>query len=274
MRDNKQDLEQRLANILSEYVDQLNEGVAPPIEGFLKRYESLTQDMKAMLEVISFVKDETQLEEVPEWKKTQVFEKIYTEFITQNERKQIRETIEHGTATLPLDKRTDFLILLLHTMKEIWGITKVFKFLFLMGKEEHLDNYVPDYYSYCAYNYGPFEKAIYEDIEALKQYGLIEERKPRKKKYKADEEIEEVLYPEKVQAIYQLSNKGEQIAQALMKSAQKKDPGIIKKINTIKSKYGYLSLKELLKYIYNQYPEYAKNSKIKKEILERDENDS
>jgi len=273
MRDNKQNLEEQLADVLSEYVDRLNEGAVPSIEEFLNQYGSLTQDMKSVLELATFVKDTVQLEAMPDRKKAQAFEKLYAKLLTQNEREQLREDIEHGTVALPLNKRPDFLILLLHAMKEIWGISRVVKLLFLMGKEAHLDTYVSDYYAHYAHDYGPFEKAIYDDIEALKQYGLIEEKKPRKKKYSSDEEIDEGLYPEKIDAIYQLTDRGVKFAQALIKSAQKKDPSIIQKIDVIKSKYGYLSLKKLLKYIYTQYPEYAKNSKIRKEILGTDEND-
>lgn len=141
-----------------------------------------------------------------------------------------------------------------------------------MGKEAHLDTHVSDYYAHYAYTYGPFEEAGYKDIEALKQHGLIEEKKPPKKRLDPDEEIDEGLYPEKVDAIYRLTDRGEKFAQALMKSAQEKDPTILQKIEEIKSKYGHLPLRQLLKYIYTQYPEFAKESKIRKEILEADEN--
>ena len=268
MKDNKQNLEQRLADILSKYVDCLNEDNATPIEELLNQYEPLTQDIRLILEVTTFIKNEIQSEVIPEEKREEAFGELHAKLLSQGKRKQLRDDIECGTIALPLDRRPDFLILLLHSMREIWGITRVVKLLFLMGKEVHLDTYVSDYYAHYAHNYGPFEEAIYKDIDVLKQYGLIKERKPRKKRYDPDEDIDEGLYPEKVCAIYQLTDHGKKFAQALVKSAQKKDPSIIQKIETIKSKYGHLPLKKLLKYIYIQYPDYAKNSKIRKEILE------
>lgn len=69
MRDNKQNLEKRLADILSEYVDRLNEGTAPSVEEFLNQYGALAQDLKPMLKAAAFVKEKTQAEVVPEWKK-------------------------------------------------------------------------------------------------------------------------------------------------------------------------------------------------------------
>lgn len=274
MRDNKENLEQRLADILSEYADSLNKGIAPSIEEFLSKYEPFAQDLKPIMEVATFVKEKTRIQVMPEWKKEQAFEKVHARLLAQAERKEMREGIERGTGTLPLNQRPDFLILLLHSMKEIWGITKVVKLLFLMGKEAHFDTYVPDYYNHYAYTYGPFEGAVYKDIEALKQHKLIEGEKPPRRGYESDEGMDEGLYPEKVNAIYRLTDRGEKVAKALIKSAQEKDPSILQKIEKIRSKYGYLPLKKLLKYIYTQYPEYAKNSEIKKEILEMDEDDN
>ena len=250
----------------------MNEGTALPIEKFLNQYESFAQELKPIMETIAFVKDKPQVEVIPEWKKDRAFTKVRNKLLALEKKEQLREGIERGIAPLPLDKRYDFLILLLNSMKKIWGITKIFKLLFLMKEEENLDTYVPDYYVHYAYDYGPFEKEIYKDIEVLKQSGLIEEKKPPRKRNDVDEEIDEGLYLEKVDAIYRLTDRGIKIARALEKSAQEKDPAILQKIEKIKSKYGSLSLRSLLKYIYKQYPEYAEKSKIKKEILDMDDN--
>lgn len=266
MKDKNYNSEQRFANILSKYVDQLNEGSAPSIEVFLKGYEALARDQKELLEFAAFISEVSHVEEVSECKKTEAFEKIQARLV-HSEKKQILESLESEKEALVIDKRPDFLILLLHFMKEIWGKSRVVKLLFLMSKEYRFDKYVNDFYSHYAYNYGPFDRVIYEDIEVLKQYGIVDERKPRQKKKCSEEEIDERDSEEKVDSVYSLTEKGEKFADVLIKSIKGKDSTLIKEINDLKSKYGYMPLKKLLKYIYSQYPEYAKNSKIKDEIL-------
>jgi len=267
----KKSLDQRLADILSEFVDRLNEGNAPPIEEFLGQYESPISDLKPMLEGVVFVKEKTRSSTLPAARKAEAFESIRARLLAQEEKGQIRAGIKRGAVALPLDRRPDFLLLLLYSMKKILGITRLTKLLFLMGKEAMLDQYVPDYYGHYAYDYGPFDKIVYNDIEALKQQGLIEERKLGRRKLDPDEDVDEGLYPEKIDAIYKLTPRGIEVAQAIAKSADSRDITIRGRIEEIKRKYGHLPLKRgLLKHVYTMYPDYAKNSKILNEILEDD----
>jgi hypothetical protein len=56
-------------------------------------------------------------------------------------------------------------------------------------------------------------------------------------------------------------------AKALANWCDKKDRTILEQMRRIKTKYGSAPLKQLLKYIYEKYPEYTKESEVIQEIL-------
>lgn len=271
MKENSHRLDQQLAEILSEYVDLLNAGVAPPVEEYLRRHGNLAAELRPLFETATAIGKEAS-KIVPSPAARARFTQVRAQFVAEREGITSPVAPPQRTVAMAVDRRPDFLILLLHSLGEVWGITKLCKLLFLLGKEGNAARHVPDYYAHVAYNFGPFEEAIYRDLDALKAAGVIEERKQTSRKRQPDEELDEGLYPEKVDAIYRLTQRGRKdVAEALAKAANAKDPAILASIREISQKYGSLRLRQLLKYVYQQYPEFAKKSKIRDEILGSDE---
>lgn len=271
MKENSHQLDERLADLLSEFVDLLNAGTAPSVRIFLGRHRDLAAELAPLLEAAAaFAEEAKSIMPAPTARPR--FEQVRARFLAECGESVSAVAPPQRGAAMSVDKRPDILILLLHSLDEVWGITKLCKLLFLLGKEGNAARYIPDYYAHVAYNFGPFEEAIYKDLEALKAKGVIEESKAPRQKRQHDEEIDEGLYPEKVDAIYRLTPEGrKEIAEALVKAANAKDPTILANIREIGRKYGRLSLRQLLKYVYRQYPDSAKNSKIRDEILGSDE---
>jgi len=117
-------------------------------------------------------------------------------------------------------------------------ITALMKYLFLLqieGRARELYRFVP-------YKYGPFAKEVYDDLEALKNRGLItipatdEERERTEISLQTGQE-EEI----------------EQLIQKLPEGVREDAEGVI-------DLYGELSLKDLLDHVYAEYPEYAVRS--------------
>ena len=222
MRDNKQNLEQRLADILSEYVDRLNEGGAPSIEDFLNRYGSFAQDLKLLLEATAFVKDKTQVQGVPKWKKVQAFRKVRARLLAPEHPEKAKDTAKE-TASL-LRKRWHPVLLLLwargkigRLYESIKGRTRMDKLVFVMKMEGKFTQFIPDFYAFEPYRFGPYEKELFQDLETLKCYGLVEIVPPSKlgKDIGEETEVSEGLYEEKDNTIYRLTEKGKQFADAL-----------------------------------------------------------
>lgn len=116
-------------------------------------------------------------------------------------------------------------------------ITALMKYLFLLqveGRAKGLYHFIP-------YKYGPFARQVYDDLNVLKERGLITVSAA-------------ATDPEKERTEISLrSDHGkemEQLVQNLPEDVREDAEGII-------DLYGELSLKELLDYVYAEYPGYA-----------------
>lgn len=183
----------------------------------------------------------------------------------------IRGELEAGQALMPIDKRTDILLLLLHMAREIRGKTRLFKLLFLLAKEARVAQSVPDYYAFVGASFGPFEKTVYDDIEALRSYGLVEVRAPRRRAARGKQELGVEVRLPRVDAVYRLTDQGVKFAQALERYSEEHNLALLQEIRTVHQRYGRLPLRTLLEYVYRAYPEYAKDSRIRDEILGSDQ---
>lgn len=155
----------------------------------------------------------------------------------------------------------------------IEGITRLQKLIFLISKETNLLKGKDEQPAFRPYKMGPFSEQIYDEVDFLKSLGLIEEGKT----LEADvtSKVEEDLFfddqmldkyqkgetstDEKV-ATYALSDKGRKVAKQIFDSLPDPDKKYIK---NLKLKFGNLSLRQLLRYVYKKYPEYTTQSEIK-----------
>lgn len=199
---------------------------------------------------------------------------------------KLKEGIEQEVAALPSTKRVHLLLLLLWASgkrgiigESIQGIVRIMKLLFLMKMDAGLDRYVTDYYAFAPYKLGPFEKTVYDDLDALVERNLIE-RKPIEENQLSSEsrlpkelEIEESIDFDRVKmnAIYALTDTGKKYALAYAKDAEQIDVAILKSIKDIKSTWASQPLKRLLRYVYKKYPEYTTESEILDKVLGSDE---
>jgi len=112
-------------------------------------------------------------------------------------------------------------------------------FLFKMEFKEKLYGF----YDYKPYLYGPCSFEIYDDLLQLRLAGLVDEYSQPLSRW----------------SYYRLTERGEAKAEQLIKEVS---PDLLDRLKSIKMKVTELSFLNLLKEIYRQYPEYAKNSVI------------
>jgi len=155
----------------------------------------------------------------------------------------------------------------------IEGITRLTKLLFLLKEESGVINQ----FSFTPYKMGPFSSEIYKVIEFMKTYpeptpegSLLNVREkranngidPEALKY-LDDAASDADDPKDIRfnsSVFELSETGKKVAEKLWSSLPEKDRDAI---DTIKSKYAGLTLKDLLRYVYNQYPDMTTRSEIK-----------
>lgn len=112
-------------------------------------------------------------------------------------------------------------------------------FLFKMKLRDRLD----DFYNYVPYLYGPCSFEVYNDLLGLRLTGLVDE----------------YVRPFSRWSYYRLSERGQERAKTLLDAAPS---DLLEELQTIKAKVTSLSFLNLLKEVYKQYPEYAKESVI------------
>jgi hypothetical protein len=146
------------------------------------------------------------------------------------------------------------------------GITRLEKLLFLADKETKVSAAVNQPFAFRAYDYGPYSKGVYEAVDLLEQAGLL--REERVLEGASLDELEEDFAAgsdvrEGVERRFVLTDSGKQVADLL----RTRNPRESTDLATIKKQYSDLPLRTLIRLVYRKYPEYAKASKIRSEIL-------
>lgn len=256
-----------LADLVSEYIDQLNAGRKVTPEKFIAAHPAFAEQLRSLLQAASFVNDsaaELRAEPV----KAQVFNSVISRLHSEDE--QTVSAARPSNNEVAVDQRQDCMLLLLHFMKSIcgmgvWGDTKLEKLLLLLGKEADCAQLVPNFYPHYAYNFGAFDKDIPKDAEELARHGLITKKTPTAKQ--SSQTQLGVPNQKRVKTVFELTPKGERVALELLKAAQKKNPGIVKKIESVIKMHGKKNADQLIDYTYHKYPELAEKSLIKDKYL-------
>lgn len=146
--------------------------------------------------------------------------------------------ILEGTEML---ERKDWLVLFLGLPAESYPVDqiRVMKGMFLWSKEGPQE--AQQLYRFEPYNYGPFDTTVYRDLDVLESEGLIG--------------VES--YVGNRQRRYFLTPAGEQRASQLSARVL---PKAMAKLRDIKRHVTSLPFADLLKSIYQRYPDYAVNS--------------
>ena len=180
--------------------------------------------------------------------------------------------------------KSDLILLLLYskgfsgkTNEPIQGITRLMKLLFLLHKEENFES--P--FSFQPYKMGPFSSEVYPELEFLQSFPkpdapLINARmgsmtdlsvNPEQLKLVDDIAIlddEDYLFAaSEVNKEFSLSQIGEKVASQLWNDLDTTQSGAIEKI---KKQYGGLTLRNLLRHVYSEYPDMTVNSEIKDQL--------
>ena len=182
---------------------------------------------------------------------------------------------------------SDYLLLLLYlnNCSPINSAVKLTKMMFLFNKEispllrkkgANIEN-LPDF---TPYNYGPFSKDVYEQIELFQSISFIKVKDLYKTEEMAEvDDWEESAFIDELaedQEQYRRASDGKLMQYSLLKKG--KDyvereilPLLTKEqiqiLQQFKTQITETSIKAILRYVYTKYPEMTKNSLIKDEVL-------
>jgi uncharacterized protein len=136
----------------------------------------------------------------------------------------------------------------------IVGSTRLMKIIFLLFEEAKVKELKSTNNSFVAFRFGPYDSEVYDAIEALRILGLVESNKSQD-----SENSDETELKTDDQTYFKLTDKG---LARIQKMVDKISPELYKILSNYKATYGQKSLSEILQYVYNRYPDYAKRSEV------------
>jgi predicted transcriptional regulator len=270
-------------DIVNDFGERLLKGEQVSIDDILKTYPKLAGKLKPMLEAEMVLVEYGQKmrKEISEHK-DELWKKLEKRILEKQKKQieaQLTQLITHKPITLKL--RAEFIPMILYVKGKssrigegIRGITRFIKLLFLLDKETDLGKLVKVFYEFVPYKIGPFEPAIYQDLQVLEMAGVVKKQSHKIQRFKDskierldDAEIDEGFNGNNIAAFYTLTDKGMKYAKALIDWADKKDPEIAVTLRKYKTYYAQAPLKKLLEYIYKKYPDFTTESEIIEKIV-------
>jgi|HubBroStandDraft_1064217.scaffolds.fasta_scaffold78529_1 hypothetical protein len=144
------------------------------------------------------------------------------------------------------------------------GTTRLQKLLFLLWKEGRFYQAIPDLYGFEAYDFGPCMDDLYDDVDFSQDIGLIQVSEvPTGNEYEdADEESFlknfGIRFPKrKTRRDYSLTASGLEAGAELYAALQDDER---ERLVQIKKRFNSMPFFDLLRYVYQKYPNFAKKS--------------
>jgi len=150
--------------------------------------------------------------------------------------------------------RATYLALLLDAQKEapVIGRTRLDKLLFLVQMRAVVElriGIATDDYHFRSWWFGPFTEEIIDDLVALQTVGMVEV-------IGEDEETQE----------FRISEKGHLALENIRRMNLIPMP-LLEQIEKIKSRYNRMNLEDLMRSVYNDYPQFTERSRIRDSLM-------
>jgi len=152
------------------------------------------------------------------------------------------------------------------------GVTRLEKMIFLLERETHLGAYLTEDANFIAYNFGPFSPKVYQEVETLAAAGLLvdtatptDNTADSWERFAAIDAAQDAP-PEDPYATrdFALTQLGQRYYEAL---ASQLPSTAIEELTSFKDKFASVPLRQLVRYVYENYPDYTKRSLIRDDIL-------
>jgi hypothetical protein len=154
------------------------------------------------------------------------------------------------------------------TKGRIEGITRLEKLLFLFEKETPAAAWLKESGDFSAHNFGPFSAKAYQEIETLVAAGLVRDSERITDSAEDSWEIRNIIGVQTpdpyVTRDFELTDLGKRYYASLLSDL----PGTAEQqVGELKTRFGSTPLRQLVRYVYERYPEYTENSLIRDDVL-------
>ncbi len=174
----------------------------------------------------------------------------------------------------PLDIEVDDLVVLLLGIPgpsgesgRIEGITRLEKLVFLIEKERK-PAWLSEHGDFVSHNFGPFSSKIYTAVDTLSAAGLVQDSGALASSTEDAWETEHVIgeTPSDPYATrnFELTERGRRYYDALVSELP---AGAVNELREFKTRFASLPLRQLIRYVYERYPDYTNKSIIRDGVL-------
>ena len=183
------------------------------------------------------------------------------------------------STTRPKIEVDDLIVLLLGApsssplaQNRIEGVTRLEKLVFLLGNsdESEVSGLLSEDPEFRAHNFGPFSSKIYQAVDTLAAAGLVNDTAviadTTEDAWETEQVIGAVTADPYATRDVSLTDRGRRYYEALLKELP---PQTEEKLRRFKEKFAEIPLRQLVRYVYERYPDMTKKSLIKKQILGR-----
>ena len=155
------------------------------------------------------------------------------------------------------------------TKGRIEGVTRLEKLLFLLERETKVGKLVQDA-GFVSHHYGPFSVDAYHAVDILAAAGLLTDTRSLSDAPDEAWETQEIIGLEGDTDPYAtrdfaLTELGRRYYTALLEELPEDSEA---ELTEFKERFAALPLRQLVRYVYQQYPEYTDKSKIKYQVLD------
>lgn len=151
---------------------------------------------------------------------------------------------------------------------EIKGVTRLEKLVFLLEKETSSTRWLDEDAGFEAYNFGPFSQKVYQAVDMLSAAGLVKDSgspaPDESDTWEKRNGIDDLVPDPYTTRDFELTERGWRYFDALKTELP---PGALDELETFKARFVSLPLRQLVRYVYQRYDEFTKNSIIRDDIL-------
>ncbi len=147
------------------------------------------------------------------------------------------------------------------------GVTRLEKLVFLLERETPVRSWVTEVADFRSHKFGPFSAKIYKALETLAAYDMLEDSAlvsdNDEDRWETFNILVDDLDPYTTRT-FQLTERGMRYYRALIALLPAEAEEIL---TDFKERFATLPLRQLVRYVYERYPEFTDKSEIRDQIL-------
>lgn len=149
------------------------------------------------------------------------------------------------------------------------GVTRLEKLIFLLERETPVSDWMTEKADFRSWRFGPFSAKVYEAADTLAAAGMIRDSASNASNAEDRWESLNALVDEEdldpyTTRTFELTDRGERYYAALLDELP---AGAEQVLDGFKQKFARQPLRQLVRYVYQRYPQFTEKSEIRDQIL-------